>query len=102
MPRSAFGSGRREIQRSLPKEAAKEWKGTRWLWLTNPENLTPEQQAELRALKERFPALARWSEHREALRQIFDDPAIHTPEEGRWRLMAWCERGCRNTRHGFC
>jgi len=37
----------REIQRSLPKEAAKELKGTRWLWLTNPENLTPEQQASL-------------------------------------------------------
>ena len=71
------------------------------MWLTNPENLTPEQQAELTALKglslsaakERFPALARLSEHREALRRIFDDPAIHTPDEGRWRLMAWCERG---------
>ena len=49
--------------------------------------------AELRALKERFPALARLSEHREGLRQIFDDPAIHIPEEGRWRLTAWCERG---------
>jgi len=88
-----LSDARREIQRSLPKEAAKELKGTRWLWLTNPENLTPEQQAELRALKERFPALARLSEHREALRRIFDDPAIHTPDEGRWRLMAWCERG---------
>ena len=84
---------RREIQRSLPKEAAKELKGTRWLWLTNPENLTPEQQAELAALKERFPALARLSEHREALRQIFEDRAIRTPEEGRSRLTAWCERG---------
>jgi transposase len=49
--------------------------------------------AERRALKERFPALARWSEHREGLRQIFDDPAIHTPEEGRSRWTAWCERG---------
>jgi len=88
-----LSDARREIQRSLPKEAAKELKGTRWLWLTNPENLTPEQQAELTALKERFPALARLSEHREALRRIFDDPAIHTPDEGRWRLMAWCERG---------
>ena len=84
---------RREIQRSLPKEAAKELKGTRWLWLTHPENLTPEQQAELAALKERFPALARLSEHREALRQIFEDRAIRTPEEGRSRLTAWCERG---------
>ena len=84
---------RREIQRSLPKEAAKALKGTRWLWLTNPENLTLEQQAELAALKERFPALARLSEHREALRLIFEDRSIQTAEEGRSRLMAWCERG---------
>lgn len=80
-------------QADLPKEAAKELKGTRWLWLTNPENLTPEQQAKLTALKERFPALARLSEHREALRRIFDDPAIHPPDEGRSLLAAWCERG---------
>jgi len=84
---------RREIQRSLPKEAAKELKGTRWLWLTNPENLTPEQQAELAALKERFPALARLSEHREALRQIFEDRQTRTSLLGRTRLTAWCERG---------
>ena len=88
-----LSDARREIQRSLPKEAAKELKGTRWLWLTNPENLTAEQGAELRALKERFPALARLSEHREAWRPIFDDPAIRTPEEGRSRLMGWCEHG---------
>ena len=41
----------------------------------------------------RSAALARLSEHREALRRIFDDPAIRTPDEGRSRLMAWCERG---------
>ncbi len=34
---------RREIQRELDKEQAKELKGTRWLWVTNPENLTEEQ-----------------------------------------------------------
>jgi transposase len=33
-------AARREIQRSLPKEAAQALKGTRWLWLTNQENLT--------------------------------------------------------------
>lgn len=84
---------RREIQRSLPKAAAKALKGTRWLWLTNPENLTPEQQAELATLKERFPALGRLSDHREALRQIFEDTTIRTSEEGRSQLMAWCDRG---------
>ena len=86
-------NARREIQRSLPKAAAQALKGTRWLWLTNPENLTSEQQAELKTLKERFPELGRLADHREALRQIFEDPQIRTPEEGRSRLLAWCERG---------
>ena len=42
---------RREIQRGLGKEAAKELKGTRWLWQTNPENLTAEQRQQLESLK---------------------------------------------------
>ena len=46
---------RREIQRGLDKEAAKELKGTRWLWQTNPENLSEEQRQQLRRLKDRFP-----------------------------------------------
>ena len=48
---------RREIQRGLGKEEAKELKGTRWLWQTNPENLTDEQREQLAQLKERFPRL---------------------------------------------
>ena len=37
-------AARREIQRPLPKEEAKALKGTRWLWLTNQENLTEEER----------------------------------------------------------
>ncbi len=55
---------RREIQRELDKEQAKELKGTRWLWVTNPENLTEEQRQELAVLKERFPRLKQLVEQR--------------------------------------
>ena len=84
---------RREIQNNLPKERAKELKGSRWLWLTNWRNLTPERQAELEGLKKKFPALARLSEHREALRDIFEDGRFRRPEAAIKGLRAWCRRG---------
>jgi transposase len=46
---------RREIPRGLGKDAAKELKGTRGLWQTNPENLTAEQRQQSEQLKARFP-----------------------------------------------
>jgi transposase len=88
-----LNEARRDIQNQLPKEQAKELKGSRWLWLTNLQNLTPEQQAELERLKKRFPALARLSEHREALRKIFDDGRFRHAESAIVWLRAWCERG---------
>ncbi len=84
---------RREIQRKLPKEQAAELKGSRWLWVTNPENLKPEQCQRLAALQQKFPELARLSEHREQLRGIFDDVAVTTPQAGIRRLHDWCRRG---------
>ena len=53
-----LNQARRQIQRQLPKEAAAQLKGTRWLWLTNPEHLEEEQRQELERLKEQFPCLA--------------------------------------------
>ena len=41
---------RREIQRGLSKEEAKSLKGSRWLWLTNEENLTTEERQKLEGL----------------------------------------------------
>src|SRR6202789_2552976 len=40
-------SARRELQRQMSNVERKELKGSRWLWLTNPENLTPEAAREL-------------------------------------------------------
>ena len=75
-------AARREIQRQLPKEEAKTLKGTRWLWLTNQENLTREELAELAALKERFPLLKQLREQREKLRHLFENPTIRTAAAG--------------------
>jgi transposase len=83
---------RREIQRGLDKEAAKELKGTRWLWQTNPENLSVEQRQQWEVLKERFPRLNQLVEQRESLRAIFEDRTIRDASSGAKRLRAWVEQ----------
>lgn len=84
-----LNQARRQIQRQLPKEAAAQLKGTRWLWLTNPENLEDDQREELERLKGQFPCLAALSARRESLRAILDDLAIRSAAEGMERLRQW-------------
>lgn len=88
-----LNEARREIQNALPAEQAKELKGSRWLWLTNQRNLTPEQQVELQRLQKKFPSLAKLSQHREALRNIFEDGRFRRPESAIAWLKRWCEQG---------
>lgn len=88
-----LGKARLEIQRSLPKEAAAELKGSRWLWVTNEENLSPQDQKELDRLQQRFPELARLSEHREQLRRIFENREIRTAAVGTIYLQKWVKQG---------
>jgi transposase len=83
---------RREIQRGLGKEEAKELKGTRWLWQTNPENLTDEQKIRMEKLKERFPRLKQLVDQRESLRAIFEDETIKDAAGGTSRLQGWMEQ----------
>jgi transposase len=83
---------RREIQRGMGKEDAKELKGTRWLWQKNPENLTAEEQQQLAKLKERFPRLKQLVEQRESLRAIFEDRSIQDAASGASRLRGWMEQ----------
>lgn len=85
-------AARRELQRQLSQEEREALKGSRWLWTKNPENLSALDQQSLAALKKRFPELGRLADQREALRAIFNDPAISNPEEGRQRLQAWMEQ----------
>jgi transposase len=98
-------AARREIQRSLPKEEAKALKGTRWLWLTNQENLTREEQEELEVLKTQFPALKSLSEQRERLRALFENPTIRTASAGIQALRQWLVQARHlglQALNGFC
>ena len=90
-----LNQARREIPSKLDKEAAKELKGSRWLWVTNPENLTAGQRSELARLKQQFPELGRLADHREALRRIFEDHRVTNPQTAMARLRHWCEQGVR-------
>ena len=90
-----FEEARRAIQRTLPEDRAEALKGSRWLWITNPENLSPEQRRELAGLQRQFPELAKLSRHREKLRRIFEDHRVRRPETATIWLRAWCERGRR-------
>ena len=83
---------RREVQKKLSEADRFELKGSRWLWVTNWENLSAKQQQELEALKQRFPELGRLADQREALRGPFNDATIRNPTEGRQRLQAWLEQ----------
>jgi transposase len=80
---------RREIQRELSPEECKALKGSRWLWLTNAENLTTEERQALAELCRRFPRLGALHQQREMLRQIFEDRGIQTAEAGMQRLREW-------------
>jgi len=75
-------AARRELPRALPAEEARALKGSRWLWLTNPENLEEDQLQQLRALRAQFPSLAQLADQREALRQIFEEATLTTPAAG--------------------
>jgi transposase len=82
-------AARRELQRQLSGPEREQLKGSRWLWVTNPENLSGEERQRLQALKQRFPSLGQLADQREALRAIFDDRRIVQPSAGRQRLRAW-------------
>ena len=80
---------RRELQRALPKEAARELKGSRWLWVTNPENLDDDSRQRLEALKARFPTLRRLADQRDALRALFEDRTLTCPQAAASRFQDW-------------
>lgn len=86
---------RRERQRQLSDQEPEQLKGSRWLWVTNPENLTAEAQQELQRLKQPFPSLGRLADQREALRAIFEDRSIASPAAGRKRLRTWMKQAQR-------
>jgi transposase len=80
---------RRELQGQLPPEAKKRLKGSRWWWVTNPENLRAEDREAFTRLRREFPTLGQLWTQREQLRAIFEDVRITTAAEGRTRLEQW-------------
>lgn len=82
-------AARRELQRELSQDEARQLKGSRWLWSKNFETLTTEERQQLSALRGQFPALARLADQREALRTLFEDRSISTPTTGQERLKEW-------------
>jgi transposase len=84
-------AARRQLQNALPAEAAGELKGARWLWVTNPENLEPDELARRDRLAGEFPDLGRLLERREALRGLFEDQAIRDPRQAESRLREWAQ-----------
>jgi transposase len=82
-------AARRALQRQLSGPARVQLKGSRWLWVTNPENLTDDERQRLQALKQQFPSLGQLADQREALRAIFEDRGVVKPSTGRKRLRAW-------------
>jgi transposase len=87
-----LAEARREVQRGLGKEEAKQLKGTRWLWQTNPESLAVEQLLQLQKLQEQFPGLKSLIQQREGLRAIFEDKTIVDATSGQQRLQGWMEQ----------
>lgn len=82
-------AARRELQRGLSAEAKTRLKGSRWWWVTNPENLREEDREPFARLRQEFPALGALWDQRERLRAIFEDRTINTAERGRERLEEW-------------
>ena len=82
-------AARRELQGRLSAEAKAKLKGSRWWWVTNPENLRVEDRESFAKLRHEFPDLAALWEQREQLRAIFEDRTIVAPERGRERLETW-------------
>lgn len=83
---------RRQIQRTLSPEENKLLKGSRWIWVTNLENLNKEQRHAFAQVRRRFPQLKALFLHRQRLRRIFENRHISV-EEGRRRLEYWCQHG---------
>lgn len=69
---AAVDTVRREIWRQLPAEEKSAFKNTRWLWLSNPWNLRPEQKRRLSALCRRNSPIVRAYYLKEAFQRFWD------------------------------
>lgn len=87
-----MSDARQDLQRGLCKPERDLLKGSRWLWMSNLESLTPEQRKEFAALRRRFPQLKALYLHRQRLRRIFENRTLSV-EQAKRRLTGWIEKG---------
>jgi len=86
---------RRDLQKELSEEEREMLKGSRWLWVSNLENLSKEQREQFAKLKKRFPSLNKLWWHRQRFWRIFEDRKLTSPEQAKAKLLEWCEQGKR-------
>ncbi len=78
----------RRAEMSLSKAATrKELKGTRWIWLKNPKNLTEKQKAKYQKINEHNLATAKAYQMRLTLQDIYTLPHRGLAKR---KLKAWC------------
>ena len=99
----ALDEVRRELWRQLrllPGERwAKEFKGSRWALLKNPEDLTPTQSAQLKTIKRGRGGIWRAYEMKEQFRAIFAGDL--EPSAAIEMLDAWISRASRSRLEPF-
>jgi transposase len=84
-----FTKARRELQNRLPEESRQKLKGSRWLWLTNTENLSVADRELLAELKREYPELGQLADQRDRFQMLFEDRGIRSSAEGVKELSAW-------------
>ena len=90
---TALEAVRRSIwqhSRSLPDQSlAKKFKGTRWVLLKNPENLTEKQQVTLEQMRQDGGLLWQAYQLKESLREVFAGDLA--PAEVMEMITSWCQ-----------
>lgn len=89
----ALDEVRREIQRSLPNDARKPLKKTRWALLKNPDRLTDEETAKLAGIQQHNQPLYRAYLLKESL---LDSLATSNAKHAEWELRSWLQWACRS------
>jgi transposase len=88
-----------ELRAAGDTEAAKKFKGARWVLLKNPDHLDPAQHAVLRTLRRRGGDVWRAYTLKEAFRAIFSGDL--TPEQAGQLIDRWVSRACRSRLPAF-
>jgi len=85
----ALNTVRRTLQRHVDEATRQHLKGSRWLLLKNPAQLTEAEQTQLTAILAAVPELRQAYDLKEAFRAIYP---LRTSQEAAQRLSEWLEQ----------